>query len=212
MADNSTTDGFEQQVDEAFGQVASSLGVDVETFDPIRSLFDGLVATLQETEAENEQLREDIDRECGARASLQKDVSEMKERVDSSASESADQSAESAPREESMTPMERIIRMGENAVTKNLTPSDRRGKAIAEHFSSWASKAPNGIVVKENLRNLLETATGEKLAWKQVHRACRALADLTKGAIAFRKTERFGWVLIAQPDDHRYRSLSAAEG
>ena len=81
----------------------------------------------------------------------------------------------------------------------DVTASVRRAKAIAAHFSQWASKTPKGLVIKDNLKTLLQTATGEKLAWKQVYRACRALEKFTKGTIRFEKHRRHGWMLIAKP-------------
>ena len=60
-------------------------------------------------------------------------------------------------------------------------------------------KDAEGLVIKDNLKTLLQTATGEKLAWKQAYRACRALEQFTKGAICFEKHRRHGWMLIAEP-------------
>lgn len=48
-----------------------------------------------------------------------------------------------------------------------------------------------------NLKRLLETTTGESLAWKQVYRAVKALEKFTKGAIRFKKTRRHGWMVVA---------------
>ena len=53
--------------------------------------------------------------------------------------------------------------------------------------------------MKDNLKTLLQTATGEKLAWKQVYRAYRALEKFTKGQVRFEKHRRHGWMLIAEP-------------
>ena len=109
------------------------------------------------------------------------------------------QSDETATREGSMTPMERLLQLGEHGVMTDVTASVKRAKAIAQHFGQWASKTPNGLVVKDNLKTLLQTATGEGLAWKQVYRACRALEKFTKGQVRFEKHRRHGWMLIAEP-------------
>ena len=41
----------------------------------------------------------------------------------------------------------------------DVTVSVKRAKAIAAHFGQWTSRTPNGLVIKDNLKNLLETAT-----------------------------------------------------
>lgn len=109
------------------------------------------------------------------------------------------QTDESAPRADSMTPMEQVIHAGEEGVVFDVTASVRRAKAIATHFRQWATKTPNGLVIKDGLKTLVETATGEHLFWKQIERAGHALEKLTKGAIQFTKTRRHGWTLVAQP-------------
>jgi len=113
-----------------------------------------------------------------------------------------------------MTPMERLVRLGEESIMTNVTASVRRAKAIATHFGQWASRTPNGLVVKDNLKNLLETAVDERLAWKQVYRAARALEKFTKGAIRFEKHRRHGWMLVAEPAivSRLGRASSANEG
>jgi hypothetical protein len=143
-------------------------------------------------------------------------LSEVEERIDDLEARASSQPAESAESDEqdgSITPMERVLRAGEAGVLGHVTASVKRAKAIAEHFGQWAKKgSKNELVVRENLRTLLRTATGEDLAWKQVYRAGHALAKLSKGAIAFKKTRKYGWILVAQPDDHRLRSLLASGG
>jgi len=65
--------------------------------------------------------------------------------------------------------------------------------------SAWAQKTPNGLVIKERLKTLVETATSERLFWKQIERTGHALEKLTKGAVQFKNTRRHGWTLIAEP-------------
>ena len=94
-----------------------------------------------------------------------------------------------------------------------MTASVERAKAIFTHFRQWASKTPTGYVVKDNLKRLLETATGESLAWKQVYRACRTLEKFTKGAIRFEKHQRHGWMLIGDGEIvKRLRGRSSSAG
>lgn len=172
-----------------------------ELLEKVLDRVDELESRLSEYRNENEH----------DKATIRQQVNQVTEKANAQSSQSP-QNDENADESGPATPMERLIRMGENAVTKTLTPSDRRAKAIAEQFGRWSSRAPNGLVIKENLKTLLETATGETLAWEQVYRACRNLADLTKGAIAFKKHDRHGWILVSQPDDHRSQSLLAAAG
>jgi hypothetical protein len=95
--------------------------------------------------------------------------------------------------------MEQVIRAGEEGVMFDVTASVRRAKAIAQHFRQWAKKTPNGLVIKDGLKSLVETATDERLFWKQIERAGHALEKFTKGAIEFTKTRRHGWTLVAEP-------------
>ena len=95
----------------------------------------------------------------------------------------------------------------------HVTASVERAEAMARHFGQWASKAPNGLVIKDNLKNLLETATDETLAWKQVYRAAEALEKFTKEAIRFEKHRRHGWMLVAEPEAvERLERASSADG
>jgi len=157
------------------------------------------IAELEDYRAENER----------DKASIRQQVTEVEQPRSTADAESDESQAESASR---LTPMHQLIQAGEAGVIGHVTASIRRAKAMAEHFQKWASKAPKGLVVRENLKTLLETATGEDLAWKQVYRAGHALAKFSKGTIAFKKTRRYGWILIAQPDDCRLRPLSASGG
>jgi predicted phage gp36 major capsid-like protein len=176
------------------------------------AIVDELRERIEQLEAENEELRAELseyrDRNEHDKATIRQDVSEAKEIAESNTIES-DGSDESEPGE---TPMHQLIRAGEAGVLGSVTPSIRRAKAIAENFVQWARKAPGGLVITEGLKRLVETATGESLFWKQIERACNALAETSKGTIAFKNSRRKGWMLVAQPDDHRLRSLSAATG
>ena len=104
-----------------------------------------------------------------------------------------------------LLPIERIARLkesdepteGDNPFA-DTTPSVDRAVAIYEHFRKWSSKAKAGRVIQENLRKLLNTATGESLAWKQVYRACQKLEEYSKGSIEFIQHDRHGWILVQE--------------
>ena len=106
--------------------------------------------------------------------------------------------------EDGLLPIERLSRLKEpgNDTEDNpfadTTPSVDRAVTIFEHFREWSKKAPSGRVIRDNLRNLLNTATGERLAWKQVYRACRKLEEWSKGAIEFVQHDRHGWLLVEE--------------
>ena len=170
--------------------------------------------TIIELEADNERLNDENDslREHNRRitkelAGAQKRISALEEGSDDSA-ENDDTGDDRA----AWTPMTYILNNESDAVVNDLTPSDRRAKTIAEHFAQWSTKAPNGMVIRDGLKELLSTATGERLEWSQVVRACEHLAELTKGAIALKRTSKHGNVVIAQTDDHRLRPLLASGG
>ena len=162
-----------------------------------RALLERLLDRVDDLEAELTQYRTENERD---KATIRQDVHEAIEKAESGeATADVAENDESSPSNDSMTPMERLLQLGEQGVMADVTASVRRAKAIASHFGQWASKTPNGLVIKANLKTLLQTATGEKLAWKQVYRAGRALEKFTKGAICFEKHRRHGWMLVAEP-------------
>lgn len=111
--------------------------------------------------------------------------------------ESGDESGDG----DGMLPIERLARLKESdepdSPFAETTPSVDRAVAIYEHFRSWSDSAGAGRVIKSGLKSLLETATGESLYWSQVQRACRALSEYAKGEIEYKKTDRHGWILVA---------------
>ena len=184
------------------GEAIESVNVPRALLEQLLDRVDDLEERLSEYEAENEH----------DKATIRQDVNTAIEKADEATSSEPAESVESAESESKGTPMHQLIEAGEAGVIGHVTPSIRRAKAIAENFPKWAKKTPSGFVIQDGLKNLVETATGENLFHKQIERACNALAKLTKGAIAFKNHRKHGWMLIAQPDDHRYRSLSAAGG
>lgn len=161
-----------------------------------RVLLERLLDRVDDLEAELNQYREANERD---KATIRQDVHEAIEKGDQPDGADDAQNDETSSHDGSTTPMERLIQLGEHGVMADVTASVRRAKAIACHFREWASKTPNGLVVKDNLKSLLGTATGERLAWKQVYRAARALEKFTKGQVRFEKHRRHGWMLIAEP-------------
>ena len=175
-----------------------------------RALLERLLDRVDDLEAELTQYRTENERD---KATIRQDVHEAIEKVEHDNETAAAESDESASRDESMTPMERILRAGEEGVMIDVTASVRRAKAIAEHFRQWAQKTPNGLVIKDGLKSLVETATGERLFWKQIKRAGHALEKFTKGTIQFTKTRRHGWTLVAEPTFvNQLRQASSATG
>ena len=168
-----------------------------DTVEVPQALLERLLDRVDDLEAELSQYRSENERD---KATIRQDVHEAIEKVEESEESDDAQSDETGAQDDSMTPMERVLRVGEEGVMFDVTASVRRAKAIAEHFRQWAQKTPNGLVIKDGLKTLVETATGERLFWKQIERAGHALEEFTKGAIRFEKTRRHGWILVAQPD------------
>ena len=157
------------------------------------------IAELEEYRAENEH----------DKATIRQQVTEVEQTDSSADAESDDSDAQS----DSMgTPMEQVLRAGDAGVLGHVTASVERAITMAEHFSQWAGKAPNGLVIKDNLKTLLETATGERFAWNQVYRAAEALEDATNGAIEFTKHRRFGWILVGDPQVVKSLSQASSVG
>lgn len=179
---------------------------ETETVEIPRDELDRIQTELSECRAENER----TNRELAAERARTSELEEKVERLE--AGTRADDSDDSSDESGSLTPLSRIMRLGESSVVENVTARVRRAKAIAEHFDQWSKKTPNGLVITDGLRNLLSTATGERLEWSQVNRACDALQEFTKGTIVRKKTRRKGWILVAKPDDHRLRPLLSAGG
>ena len=175
--------------------------------------FDGLLrSTMTDIETDDtDELRAEIERLSRELASERARVTELENKVEAVESQSTE-SDESAESESKGTPMQQLVEAGEAGVIGHVTPSIRRAKILAEHFGQWAKKTPNGYVIRSNLKELLSMATGEQLEWSQVNRACRRLAEFSRGAIGFKKTSKHGNILIGQPDDHRLQSLLSSAG
>jgi len=192
MTDDTTDEGDESEL----------VNVPRKLLNRVLDRVDDLEERLSEYEAENEH----------DKATIRQDVNTAIEKADEATSSEPAESVESDESGSKGTPMQQLIEAGEAGVLGSVTPSIRRAKAMAENFEQWATKTPAGLVISNGLKKLVETATGERLFWKQIERACEALAETSKGTIAFKNHSKKGWMLVAQPDDSRYQSLSAATG
>lgn len=100
------------------------------------------------------------------------------------------------------------------AVTAVNTNRYRR-VGTARSISPGTSNSGRGRfppVEREGLKTLLSTVEGETLAWKQVHRACHKLEELTNGEIEFKKTAEYGWILVMRDTEYLTRVVSAGNG
>jgi hypothetical protein len=188
-------------------------GEAIELVNVPRALLEQLLDRVDDLEAELSEYRDENEHD---KATIRQDVNTAIEKANEATEREPAQTDESEPRDDSLTPFEQVLRAGEAGVIGHLTAKDERAQSIGKHFAQWASRAPNGLVIKDNLKNLLETATGENLYWRQVYRSCRALEEATNGAIEFTKHRRYGWILVAQPSFvnriSQLRSSSVPEG
>ena len=158
-----------------------------ETVDQLRAVIAKLHDRVESLEEENDRLSRELAIERGR-------ISEIEDSTD------VDSASEPQVKgEETMLPIEQLSEYGEDsdiARVGGVTESVERAVEIFEHFNEWSKKAPSGRVIRSNLRNLLSTALNERIAWRQVYRACEKLEEWSKGAIQFRKTRRHGWILV----------------
>ena len=158
-----------------------------ETVDQLRAVIAKLHDRVESLEEENDRLSRELAIERGR-------ISEIEDSTD------VDSASEPQVKgDETMLPIEQLAQYGDDsnlAQVGGVTESVERAVEIFEHFREWSKKAPSGRVIRSNLRNLLSTALGERIAWRQVYRACEKLEEWSKGAIQFRKTRRHGWILV----------------
>lgn len=109
------------------------------------------------------------------------------------------------------TPLERLLADPQNSGIR-VTESVNRALSVAGHFKQWANNRQAGRVIIENIKTLLSTAVGEQLSWKQVHRACHKLEELTNGAIEFRNTDRHGRILVMEDPSWLSNVVSVPRG
>jgi uncharacterized protein (DUF3084 family) len=156
---------------------------------------------VEEAEDERNQLQSELERAEASRGHIIGDIVDVEERLDdveagSGRATGGDDAAETIPQRAGMTPIERLSRMDAEDTGIDVTPSIERAVSIFNHWQEWSDKTPKGRVLKDGLKSLVRTATGEKLAWRQVYRAAEALEELSKGQIEFIHHNRHGKMLI----------------
>jgi predicted nucleic acid-binding Zn-ribbon protein len=167
----------------------------------LRSSHEQLEERVEEAETEHDELRSEIERAEASRGHIIEDIVDVEKQIDdveagSAGSKGGDDATETTMQQSDMTPIERISKMDAEDTGIDMTPSIERAVSIFEHWREWSEKTPKGRVLKDGLKNLLRTATGEKLAWRQVYRAAEALEELSKGRIEFVHHNRHGKMLI----------------
>ena len=152
----------------------------------------------------HEQLRERVEKAETKDGHLLDDIIDIESQLadlEENTPTSASQNDESSTHDVELTPIERVAKLGSDGTGIEVTPSIERAVAIYEHWDEWAKKTPKGQVLKDGLKTLLRTATGENLAWRQVYRAAEALEELSKGRIKFFHHDRHGKMLLAPPSE-----------
>lgn len=135
-------------------------------------------------------IRRDVD-------NVEKEVREVR----SSGDNPMDQTDDDEDEQDDLLPIERIAQLKEDDEPDenpfaDTTPSVDRAVVLFNHFRDWSNKVPKGRVIKNGLKNLLNTAMDATLSWKQVYRSCRKLEEWSKGRITFKKVDRHGWILV----------------
>jgi hypothetical protein len=128
---------------------------------------------------------------------------------------SSDDSVRSADEEPTRyrheTPLERLLDDPQRSGIR-ITESVSRALSIAGHYKQWSNNRSAGHVIIDGLKDLLSTAMGEPLAWKQVHRACHKLDELTNGKIQFTEHHRHGRILVLEDTSWLSRVVSEQTG
>jgi hypothetical protein len=172
-----------------------------------------------ELRASHEQLGERIEKTEEKDGLLLDDIIDLEQQIadveaGSTGSKGGGDAPETTMQRPDMTPIERLSKMDIEDTGIDVTPSIERAVSIFDHWREWSDKTPKGRVLKSGLKTLLRTATGEKLAWRQVYRAAEALEELSKGRIEFFDHKRHGKMLIeSEPARSGHcHSSSAATG
>lgn len=200
-------------------------------------VIEQLIEIIDDLEEENEELRDridDLESQMGLLDALRKKVNTLEEnheeyREDNErdkadirkfAKEQAEEagSGDDTPRgnEEETTPQTPIERCFDDPETSGvrITASVQRAMRIVGNFDRWAERVgtKGRHVVKDNLRTLLGTAGGERLAWKQVYRAAEKLEELSNGGLAFKKHRKHGWMIELEDERLLARVVSEQRG
>jgi DNA repair exonuclease SbcCD ATPase subunit len=155
---------------------------------------------VEEAEDERDQLQSELERAKASRGHIIEDIVDVEEQLNDAEAgpggATGEDDAETTQQDTEMTPIERLSRMDAEDTGIDVTPSIERAVSIFDHWQEWSDKTPKGRVLKDGLKSLVRTATGEKLAWRQVYRAAEALEELSKGQIEFIHHNRHGKMLI----------------
>ncbi|WP_330633647.1 hypothetical protein [Halocatena halophila] len=92
------------------------------------------------------------------------------------------------------TPIERLLEDPKSSGVR-ITKSVDRALTILGYFPQWSKKSVGGRVIapsETNLLDLMNTARSESLSWKQIHRACAKLEDLSNGIVEWVKDQDAG--------------------
>ena len=186
-----------------------------ETRDQQREDRHALARDHHELRASHEQLQERLDRADASRGHIIEDIVDVETQLDdvqpgSPGSKGGGNAPETTMQRPDMTPIERLSKMDVEDTGIDVTPSIERALSIFDHWKEWSEKTPKGRVLKSGLKNLLRTATDEKLAWRQVYRAAEALEELSKGRIEFVDHARHGKMLVESPHPNGHCHSSSA--
>jgi hypothetical protein len=152
-----------------------------------------------ELERKYEELTDRVERVELSRDAAHRRIDELEDQIeDEKGGVRAD---ETTTRDDDLLPIERLMRLrnedGDHpALPSNGRESFDRATKIFENFGQWSKRTPKGRTVTDGLKKLLETATGERLAWRQVYRAMDKVEEWTNGVITHETTSRHGHVLV----------------
>jgi len=146
-----------------------------------------------------EELLDRVERVELSRDAAHRRIDELEEEIEDE--KGGVQTDETTTRDDDLLPIERLMRLRDEdddhpALPSNGRESFDRATTIFENFKSWSKRTPKGRTVTDGLKKLLETATGERLAWRQVYRAMDKVEEWTNGVITHEQTSRHGHVLV----------------
>ena len=178
-----------------------------ETRNELDDLRNELDETQDELQATQDELSETQDR-------LSKQVADDRKRISSLEDQLADveptpHGSQSTMQDVELTPMERIAR-SDDVSEINESPTVERAVALFRNLTTWGNSTTRGYTLRpaDNPLSLLQADQDEDLYWSQYYRACRAVEELTKGAVTFVDTEKHGKTLVLHEDSEVYQRLT----
>jgi Skp family chaperone for outer membrane proteins len=189
------------ELEEAHSEIEDLQTELVDTKEQQREDRHALARENHELRASHEQLEERIEKTEEKDGLLLDDIIDLEQQLadveaGSAGSKGGGDTDETTMQRTDMTPIERVSEMNVEDTGIDVTPSIERAVSIFDHWREWSNKTPKGRVLKSGLKNLLRTATGESLAWRQVYRAAEALEELSKGRIEFIDHRKHGKMLV----------------